>query len=64
MESPPPRFHAATAAVRKGLELAFYEFRVWYRKAADELKAGKRNVEFPHGCFPPRLPFCDRPQPP
>ena len=62
--SPAPRFHAATAAVRKGLELAFYEFRVWYRRAADELNAGKKNVEFPPGCFPPGLPFCARPQPP
>ena len=62
--SPAPRFHAATAAVRKSLELAFYEFRLWYRQAAEELQAGTQEVEFPPGCFPPGLPFCAQPQPP
>jgi hypothetical protein len=62
--SPAPRFHAATAGVRKSLEFAFYEFRVWYREAAEELKEGNKDVVFPPGCFPPRLPFCARGQSP
>lgn len=56
--SPAPRFHCATVSMRKSLELAFYEFRVWYRRASEDLRAGLANVEFPPGSFPPRLPFC------
>lgn len=56
--SPAPRFHCATAIVRKSLELAFYEFRVWYRQASEDLRAGMEEVEFPPGSFPPRRPFC------
>ncbi len=55
--SPAPRFHAHAWRVRKGLELAYYEFRLRFRQAAEELKAGRVGVEFPPGCFPPRLPF-------
>ena len=62
--SPAPRFHAATGTMRKALELAFYEFRVWYRQASADLRAGRPNVEFPPGCFPPRLPFNLRHPPP
>ena len=51
-------------SVRKGLELRFYEFRIWYRQAADELRAGSKNVDLPPGCFPPRLPFHARGDPP
>ena len=55
--SPAPRFHAQTWPVRKSLELAYHEFRLRFRQAADDLKRGQRNVEFPPGCFPPALPF-------
>jgi REP element-mobilizing transposase RayT len=55
--SPAPRFHAHAWRVRKGLELAYYEFRVRFRQAAEELRRGRVGVEFPPGCFPPRLPF-------
>ena len=55
--TPAPRFHARRWDVRKGLELAYYAFRVAYRQAAEELRLGKDAVEFPPGCFPPRLPF-------
>ena len=55
--SPAPRFHAQAWRVRKGLELAYYEFRVRFRQAAEDLKLGRTGVEFPPGCFPPRLPF-------
>lgn len=55
--SPAPRFHAATWGVRKGLEIAFLEFRLWYQDASAALRAGLKKVEFPPGSFPPRLPF-------
>lgn len=53
----PERFHAATWRVRKGLELAYYEFRIRFRQAAENLRRGQPEVEFPAGCFPPPLPF-------
>ncbi|MDX1535116.1 MAG: transposase [Thermoplasmata archaeon] len=62
--SPAPRFHAATWGARKALELAFLEFRLWYEEASAALRAGARNVAFPPGSFPPRLPFCPRRDPP
>lgn len=55
--SPAPRFHAHRPAVRKGLELAYLAFRVAFRQAAEELRAGKIDVEFPAWSFPPQLPF-------
>ncbi len=55
--SPAPRFHAQRWEVRKCLELAYYEFRVAYRQAAEALRRGLVGLEFPMGCFPPRLPF-------
>ena len=55
--SPAPRFHAGTWRVRKGLELAYHEFRIRFRQAAEDLKRGRAGVEFPDGCFPPPLPF-------
>ena len=61
--SPAPRFHSATWQIRKALELAFYEFRLAYRQAAEDLRAGRR-TSFPTGSFPPRLPFArGRPAP-
>jgi REP element-mobilizing transposase RayT len=62
--SPAPRFHAATPSMRKALERDYYEFRVWYRQASEELRAGRLDCEFPPGCFPPRLPFQARRAPP
>jgi REP element-mobilizing transposase RayT len=62
--SPAPRFHAHCPSIRKGLELAFHEFLCWYRQASEDLRAGKRGVEFPPGCFLPRLPFNTRHPPP
>lgn len=55
--SPAPRFHAKDWQVRKGLELAYFAFRIRFRQAAEDLKLGRPDVEFPPGCFPPRLPF-------
>jgi Transposase IS200 like len=39
------------------LRLAYRQFVVAYREAANRLRSGDRLVEFPPGCFPPRLPF-------
>ena len=55
--SPAPRVHASCPEVWKAMQRGFFEFRDAYRQAADELKAGNRNVEFPQGSFPPALPF-------
>ena len=55
--SPAPRFHAQAWRVRKSLELAYHEFRLRYRQAAEDLRRGRPGVEFPAGCFPPPLPF-------
>jgi REP element-mobilizing transposase RayT len=55
--APAPRFHAATAGMRRALEIAYYEFRIWYGQAAEDLRRSRHEVEFPPGSFPPRLPF-------
>ena len=55
--SPAPRFHAQAWRVRKSLELAYYEFQLRFRQAADDLQLGRPGVAFPAGCFPPSLPF-------
>ncbi len=55
--SPAPRFHAQAWRVRKSLELAYHEFRLCFRQAAEDLRRGRPGVEFPEGCFPPPLPF-------
>jgi hypothetical protein len=39
------------------LRRAYREFVLAYREAANRLRAGDRLIEFPPGCFPPRLPF-------
>jgi REP element-mobilizing transposase RayT len=62
--APAPRFHAHCPSMRKALEIAFYEFRIGYREAAKQLRAGKEGVRFPPGCFPPRLPFTTGRPPP
>jgi REP element-mobilizing transposase RayT len=55
--SPAPRFHARDPRVRKRLELAYYTFRIAYQQAAEALRDGKLDAEFPAGCFRPPLPF-------
>ena len=56
-KSPAPAFHAATKAAFEELRNAYNWFVAAYREAADRLRAGDRNVSFPEGSFPPRLPF-------
>jgi hypothetical protein len=55
--SPRPFVHAATRAVRKHFREAYRIFSGAYRTAAELLRAGERNVEFPEGSFPPSAPF-------
>jgi REP element-mobilizing transposase RayT len=55
--SPAPRFHAHDPRIRKGLELAYYAFRIAYQQAAEALRNGQLDAEFPTGCFRPPLPF-------
>jgi hypothetical protein len=55
--SPAPRFHARDPRVRKRLEFAYYAFRIAYQQAAEALRNGRLDAEFPAGCFRPPLPF-------
>ena len=55
--SPAPAVHAASRAVRRELRNAYFLFVAAYRSAAEKLRAGHRNAQFPTGCFPPPLPF-------
>ena len=55
--SPAPMVHAATKRVRKELRAAYGWFLAAFREAADKLKKGDRDAPFPHGSFPPHLPF-------
>ena len=59
--SPAPRFHAASRQVRQALANAYASVSVAYRRAFLRLKKGTGPVEFPLGCFPPRLPILDVP---
>ncbi len=55
--SPGPRFHAASRSVRRTLERAYVLFRLAYRQAAEDLRAGRGPVRFPPGSFPGPGPF-------
>jgi REP element-mobilizing transposase RayT len=59
--SPAPRFHAATREVRRSLANAYALVYTAYRQAYIRLKRGLGPVQFPPGCFPPRLPILDLP---
>jgi hypothetical protein len=56
-KSPAPRFHAVRKWVRKELYQTYTLFVQAYREAAELLRLGNRNAQFPTGCFPPPLPF-------
>jgi REP element-mobilizing transposase RayT len=56
-KSPAPSFHAFRVAAGKQLREAYNWFESLYREAAERLRDGDRDVEFPEGSFPPRLPF-------
>ncbi len=55
--SPAPLVHAVTREVRHLFAEAYAMFLEAYQDASALLRAGHRDVEFPEGSFPPRLPF-------
>ena len=55
--SPAPLFHASSTATYKLLYKAFSEVYAAYRLAAEKLRAGFTDAEFPEGTFPCSLPF-------
>jgi REP element-mobilizing transposase RayT len=59
--TPAPRFHAATRQARLSLANAYALVYAAYRQASLRLTRGLGPVEFPPGCFPPRLPILDVP---
>jgi hypothetical protein len=52
--SPAPRFHAATKEAWQQLRDAYNRFAAAFREAADRLKDGDLDCEFPPGSFPPQ----------
>jgi REP element-mobilizing transposase RayT len=56
-KGPAPLVHAVAPAVRRSLRNAYFAFRDAYRYAANRLRAGAADFEFPVGAFPPRLPI-------
>jgi putative transposase len=57
--SPAPLFLGATREARQLLRDAYNAFVSQYRHAAERLKAGELNVNFPIGSFPPPRPFVE-----
>jgi hypothetical protein len=55
--SPAPLIHAFARRVRRELYEAYHLFLAAFRDAADRLRSGDRNAQFPVGSFPPGLPF-------
>jgi hypothetical protein len=55
--SPAPAVHAATKVVRRMLIGRYRAFVAAFRRAAECLRTGDYDVEFPQGCFPPPRPF-------
>ena len=58
---PCPICHASTRSARLAVKRAVTEIVAAYRRAAEQLKAGGRDVCFPAGTFPPGLPFVPHP---
>jgi len=56
-KSPSPIFHAVRRSAYKDLRAAYNWFETAYREAADRLRSGDLDVDFPEGSFPPHLPF-------
>lgn len=52
-----PIVHAASRACRQQFRESYRLFVTAYRSAAEKLRAGWRQVQFPAGSFPPALPF-------
>lgn len=62
-KSPAPLVHAGSSRVRKTLRAHYRAFATAFRRAAERLRAGLLDVEFPAGSFPPSLPFVRAPAP-
>ena len=56
-KSPAPLVHAATEKARRAFVDAYRAFVAAYRQAAEQLRWGAQDVEFPVGAFPPAAPF-------
>jgi REP element-mobilizing transposase RayT len=56
-KSPAKKFLAVFRQSIAEMRRAYLEFISAYREASVRLRSGDRLVEFPPGCFPPRLPF-------
>lgn len=56
-KGPAPLVHAATATARRAMRHAYLRFVDAFRQAANRMKLGLDEVEFPEGAFPPPLPF-------
>jgi hypothetical protein len=54
---PAPLCHASTKEKRKEYRRAYHAFVALFRRAADLLRKGVRDVRFPENCFPPPMPF-------
>jgi hypothetical protein len=50
-KSPAPFVHSATKAARQALYQSYSWFVGEFRKAAEKLRRGERDVSFPPGCF-------------
>ncbi|HXO21919.1 MAG TPA: transposase [Thermoanaerobaculia bacterium] len=58
--SPAPLFHAASRRVRRELYDAYRRFVADFRDAAEKLRTGDRQADFPAGSFPTALPWVGR----
>lgn len=56
-KGPAPLVHAASRSARDSLRSAYRRFVEAYRTAANQLRLGKHDVEFPEGAFPPPFPI-------
>lgn len=54
---PAPLCHASSLAKRKEYRRAYHAFVAVFRRAADLLHRGVRDVCFPENCFPPPMPM-------
>ena len=55
--SPAPLVHAATRRARDAFKAMYRRFVDAFRAAAERLRAGLRDAEFPVCSFPPSAPF-------
>ena len=58
---PRPWCHAASPEVRRAIKKAIRTIMEAYRRSADQLKSGMKEVRFPSGTFPPGLPYVPHP---